>query len=169
MTTDGPSVADADKATPQDGRPVSLSAWKKAKTHYPMLPSGSRVGVQIPDLPRMIEAGSIPQHLLEAAVGAARNAMAADNESLTSDKIVQNAKEEREFTDIVTLFTVVEPKLSESDLTDIPVEDKQFLVALATRSRDLDALGDHLAGLTKSEKFRRFRKLGEFDPDLEGA
>jgi hypothetical protein len=166
---EGPSVADAETTTPENGKAVTLSAWKKAATHYPMLPSGSRVGIKVPDLPRMIEAGSIPQHLLEAAVGAARNASAADNESLTPEKIMQNAKEEREFTDIVTMLTVVEPKLSEADVAEVPFEDKQFLVALATRTRDLDAQGDHLAGLTKSEKFRRFRGLGEFDPTLEGA
>ena len=168
MTTVGPSVAVADTTSPENGKPVSLSAWKKAATHYPMLPSGSRVGIKVPDLPRMIEAGSIPQHLLEAAVGAARQQAEAETE-LTPEKIVSNAKEEREFTDIVTMLTVTEPKLSESDLKDIPFEDKQFIVAVATRIRDLDALGDHLAGLTKSEKFRRFRGIGEFDPALEGA
>ena len=165
--TEGPSVADADTTDPQTGKPVSVAAWKKAALHYPMLPSGSRVGIKIPDLPRMIEAGNIPQHLLEAAVGAARQQNAADAEALTPDKIRQNAAEEREFTDIVTQVTVVEPKLSEADLEAIPVEDKQFIVAIATRIRDLDVLGDHLAGLTKSEKFRRFRRLGEFDEDVE--
>lgn len=154
---------------PDTGKPVSLTAWKKAATHYPLLPSGVRVGIRIPDLPKMIEAGNIPQHLLEAAVGQARNQQSADQEDYSHEKIQKNAKEEREFTDLVTKLTVVEPKLSDADLEDIPFEDKQFLVALATRTRDLDAMGDQLAGLTKSERYRRFRGLGEFDTFMEGA
>jgi hypothetical protein len=152
-------------------KPVSLSAWKKAATHYPLLPSGARVGIRVPDLPRMIETGQIPQHLLEAAVGAVKSQRLADDdkdEELTPEKIVKNSKEEREFTDCITLMTVVEPKLTEADIVEIPFEDRQFIVAIATRVRDLDAEGEHLAGLTKSEKFRKFRGLGEFEPSLEG-
>jgi hypothetical protein len=140
-------------------KPVTVSAWKKASTHYPLLPSGVRVGIRIPDLPAMIEAGQIPQHLLDAALG-----MAGDD-GPTKESIIQ----QREFTDTIVQLTVVEPKLSEEDVREIPYEDKDFLVRVATRMRDFDAEGEHLAGLNRSEKFRRFRQIGEFSPDLEGA
>ncbi len=67
------------------------------------------------------------------------------------------------------MMTVVEPKLKETDLVDLPYEDQEFIVGVATRQRDLDAEYQHIGGLTKSENFRRFRQLGEFDPTMEGA
>lgn len=145
----------------QDNKAVSLSGWKKAATHNVLCPSGSRVGIRIPDLPAMIEAGEIPQHLLDAALG-----VAGDADSKPSVELI---KQQREFTDNLVLLTVVEPKITPADVRDIPYEDKEFIVSVATRQRDLDAEGEHIAGLTKSEKFRRFRGLGEFDPTLEGA
>lgn len=140
-------------------KPVSVSAWKKAAVHYPLMPSGVRIGIRIPDLPALIEAGQIPQNLLDAALG-----LAAGNEDLTptKDLIVQ----QREFTDLLVQITVVEPKLTDADVKDVPFEDKELLVALATRRRDLDAEGEHIAGLSTSEKFRRFRRLAEFSPSL---
>lgn len=147
---------------------VTLDGWKKASVHYPLLPSGSRVGLKVVDLSAMIESGQIPNHLLNAAVGIA-SAQQNEDKVPTVEEITKSAKEEREFTDLMVLAAVVEPKLSEADVTEVPVEDKQFIVAVATRQRDLDAEGEHIAGLTSSEKFRRFRGLGEFEPTLEGA
>jgi hypothetical protein len=98
--------------------------------------------------------------LLDAALGVANN----PDTKPTLDLI----KQQREFTDVLTALTVVEPKLTESDIPDIPFEDKEFIVAVATRQRDLDAEGEHIAGLTQSDKFRRFRGLGEFGTDVEG-
>jgi hypothetical protein len=139
-------------------KPTSVAAWKKAAVHYPLLPSGVRVGIKIPDLPRLIEVGTIPQHLLEAAIGVASGQQALP----TKELIVQ----QREFTDLTVQLTVTEPKLSEADVEGLPYEDKELIVALATRQRDIDAEGEHIAGLSTSEKFRRFRKLGEFDSPL---
>ena len=141
---------------------VSLAAWKKAADHYPLLPSGVRVGIKIPDLPALIEAGEIPQHLLDTAVAA------ANGSAVQADDPKKNAAATREFTDRVVILTVVEPKLDEESVKSVPYEDKDMIVQLATRQRDLDAEGEHIAGLTKSEKFRQFRELGEFRPDVEG-
>lgn len=142
-------------------KPVTVAQWKKNAVHYPLLPSGSRVGIKIPDLPALIEAGSIPQHLLEAALGLAAG---GDDQPPTKELIAQ----QREFTDLVVAITVTEPALKPEDVKDVPYEDKELLVAFATRRRDLDAEGEHIAGLSTSEKFRRFRKLAEFDPDVAG-
>ena len=143
-----------------DQKATSLAAWKKAASHYPLLPSGVRVGIRIPDLPALVESGEIPNHLVEVALGVA----SGEDKTPSIDLI----KQQRSFTDIVVKLTVVEPKLSDEDLKEIPFEDKDMIVAIATRQRDLDAEGEHLAGLTKSTKFRRFRGLGEFDQDVEG-
>lgn len=148
-------------STEDNRTPATVAQWKKAAKHYPLCPSGVRVGLRIPDLPTMIVAGEIPQHLLEAAAGIATG----DDNTPSMDLV----KKQKEFTDTLVKVTVVDPKLSDDDLADIPVEDKEFIVAVATRQRDLDAEGEHIAGLTSSEKFRRFRGLGEFDPTMEGA
>lgn len=139
---------------------VSLDQWAQAATHYPLLPSGARVGIRIPDLPRLIEAGEVPQHLLDVAIGV------ATGERL--EPSVELITKQAEFTDELVKRTVIEPKLDDEAVKRIPFEDKDFIVAIATRQRDLDAEGEHLAGLTKSEKFRRFRRLGEFTEDVEG-
>lgn len=148
-------------STEDRNTPVTISAWKKAAKHYPLCPSGVRVGLRIPDLPTLIVAGDIPQHLLDTAVGV------ASGEDVTPS--IDLIKQQKEFTDTLVRLTVVEPKLTEEDLAEIPFEDKEFIVAVATRQRDIDAEGEHIAGLSSSEKFRRFRGLGEFDPSLEGA
>lgn len=140
---------------------VSLDEWVDAATHYPLLPSGKRVGIKIPDLPTLIEAGSIPQHLIDVAIGVASG---SQDTTPSMDMI----KLQREFTDVLVQLTVVEPALSDETVKRIPFEDKDFIVAIATRARDLDAEGEHLAGLSTSEKFRRFRGLGEFNTDVEG-
>jgi hypothetical protein len=141
---------------------LTTAGWKKAAFHTPLLPSGARVKIRIPDLPRLIETGKIPNHLLDAALGVAAS---GEDAAPTKELIAQ----QREFTDTLVMITVAEPKLTEADMEDVPYEDKEMIVAFATRQRDLDAEGEHLAGLTKSDKFRKFRLLGEFDPSLEGA
>lgn len=138
---------------------VTIAGWKKAAKHTITLPSGVRVGIVIPDLPRMIETGQIPQHLLDAALKAA----ARDRVTPTKEMIVQQA----EFTDKLVEVMLVEPKLTADDVSNVPVEDKEMLVEIGTRQRDLDAVGDHIGGLHTSEKFRTFRGLGPINPDVE--
>lgn len=149
-------------AAPKTPKPetTNLNSWIAAATHHPLLPSGVRVGIRIPDLPLLIESGEIPQHLLDVALG-----VAAGDETTPSVELI---KSQREFTDKLVQLTVVEPALDDETVKKIPFEDKDFVVAVATRQRDLDAEGEHLAGLTKSAKFRKFRRLGEFNEDVAG-
>jgi hypothetical protein len=149
---------------------TDVAGWKAAAIHYPLLPSGVRVGLRVPDLAGMIETGQVPNHLLSAAVGLAKAQLDDEKKVPTPEELTENAAQDREFTDLLVLASVVDPVLTDEDVKPgaIPIEDKQFIVAIATRQRDLDAEGEHIAGLTKSEKFRRFRNLGEFDTSLEG-
>lgn len=139
--------------------PVSLAAWKKAATHTVLCPSGARLGIRIPDLPAMIELGEIPQHLLETAIGMAKS---GDEQELTVESVVQ----QREFTSALVLKTVVDPVITEADLKDIPHEDAQFIVEIATRARDVDAEGEHLGGLSGSARFRAFRGITDSTESL---
>lgn len=146
--------------------PVSLAGWKKSATHYPLCPSGARIGVRIPDLSEMIESGQVPNHLLDAALGQAFKEQ-EEGKTPSPDEVKKSFAQDREFNDLMILKTVVEPKLTEADVREIPTEDRDFIVAIATRARDVDAEGEHLGGLSSSAKFRKFRGLGDLDEALE--
>lgn len=140
-------------------QPTSIEGWKGNRDHLVVLPSSTVVKIRIPDLPALVETGTIPQHLLDEAASAAKGVAPKP----TREAIAQ----EREFVDLLVTIAVVEPKLAPEDLAEIPYEDKDKIVSIACRIHDVDAEGNHISGLDKSEKFRRFRRLGEFQPTLE--
>jgi hypothetical protein len=141
---------------------TTAAGWKKAAKHYPLLPSGVRVGIKLPDLPAMIETGELPQDLIDAAIGYANGRAPEEPDTASVGK-------DRRFRDELVKATVVEPKLTDEDVKDIPIEDKDLLVAFALRREDMDAEGEHLAGLTKSEKFRTFRGIDGLDSLFAGS
>lgn len=145
----------------QNEKPVSKAAWKKNAFHSVMCPSGSRITIKIPDIAVLVQSGTLPQNLIDVALGRSTST----SEEISTQELV---KQEVDFTNFITLSSVVEPAITEADLPEIPFEDRDFLVSIATRRRDLDVEGEHIAGLSKSEKFRRFRRLGEFSEDVEG-
>lgn len=137
----------------------SKEAWKAAKRHEIILPSGTEVAIEIPNLPKLIKAGQIPNNLLDAAIGAQSGEL-----QITADLI----KEQWDFYTYLVARTVVDPVLEEADVSDIPYEDVEMLVEIATRNRDMDAVGRHLAGLDKQESFRKFRGLDRSDSTYAG-
>jgi hypothetical protein len=148
----------------EDQKVVSLEQWKKSSLHVISLSSGSAVGIKIPDLAALIEAGEIPQNLLDAALsatGAGGDGRA--EKTPTKEFILQEA----EFSNKLVQSTVVQPKLSEANVREIPFEDRVMIVEIATRQRDLDAEGNHIGGLHKSESFRKFRGLDNLDASVE--
>lgn len=138
---------------------VTLAGWKKASAHPVVLPSGVTVTIKIPDLPALIESGHIPQNLLDAALSSAAGR--------TPEKPSPEAvAEQRQFVRKVVAITVVSPKITEEDVDDLPVEDREMLMEMAMRQRDLDAEFNHIGGLHNSEQFRAARGLPERDPLL---
>lgn len=134
---------------------TSKSAWKKAAVHDDVtLPSGVIVSIKIPNLPELVTAGEFPNHLVDTAIS-----VASGTTKVNSDHV----KEQAEFHRHLVYKTVVEPALDLEDVKEIPTEDVELLVALATRQRDVDAVGRHIAGLDDSEEWRRFRGLSEID------
>ena len=142
----------------------SFDAWAEAATHTILCPSGVRVGIRIPDLAALIEGGELPQHLLDAALKAAGQTPSGDEKKVT----VEDVKREMEFTNFIVYKTVVKPDISLEQAARIPAEDKELIASIALRLRDYDAEYAHIGGLDTSEKFRRFRRLGEFDTSVEG-
>lgn len=147
--------------SPTKPKVSSKKDWKARKRHYPTLPSGVVVGIEIPDLPNLVKAGAIPNELIDTAISV------ASGRKPTRDDIVQQA----DFYNKLCALTVVEPEdVTEADFAagEVPFEDKEMLVEFATRQRDLDAIGHHLAGLDKVKDFRTFRGIFGSDEDVEG-
>lgn len=134
---------------------ASIAEWKKAAVHAVTLPSGVTIKVKVPDLAGLIESGTLPQNLIDAAL----NVVGDSAQKVTVDMV----KEEREFTNAIVKVAVIEPTVTDANVGDIPVEDKQLIMQIATRQTDLDAEGKHIGGLHKSEDFRKFRGLDSFD------
>lgn len=138
---------------------TTLAGWKKAKNHLITCPSGTQVTITLPDIPALIEAGTIPNHLVEAAIGAVKGTTTIDRQFVI---------EQADFVNRIVALSVVEPKLTDADVKDVPVEDRELIAEIATRQRDLDALGHHIGGLHEDRDFRRFRGLDGLDAALEG-
>lgn len=133
-------------------------AWSAAKTHTVTLPSGFEIDMQIPNLPLLIKTGQIPNHLIDAALGAMQA------EEITREMVEQQA----DFYDKLVAISVVDPIIAEEEVKDLPFEDVDLIVDLATRQRDVDAMGRHLGGLHKSEEWKSFRRGDSLDPALDG-
>lgn len=130
------------------------SAWKKAGVHTVALPSGMEVDVRIPNLPLMIKQGSIPNNLIQTALGV------MDNQSITAELLSEQA----DFFHMLVASMVVEPELTPEEVPEVvPYEDIELLAELATRQRDVDALGHHIGGLHTSKDWRVFRGLEDRD------
>lgn len=137
-------------------KPKTAAAWKANAEHEVTLPSGVTVTIRIPNLPLLIKSGSFPNDLLDAAIGAVQR------DQVTKELINQQS----DFYHKLVALTVVSPTVTEEDVAELPYEDVELIVEIATRNRDLDALGKHIAGLEKSASFRQFRQLEYFNEDV---
>lgn len=133
---------------------TTLAAWKKAATHDVTLASGVEVKIKIPNLPELVTAGEFPNHLVETAIN-----VATGETKVTAEEIKAQAEFYRE----LVSRTLVDPQVAPEDVKELPFEDVELLAAIATRQRDVDALGHHIGGLDKSEDWRRFRGIDYLD------
>jgi hypothetical protein len=138
------------QATSSAAAPTRLDEWKAAKLHKNVtLPSGTKVDIILPNLPKMLQTGEVPNPLVQAAVDAQQG------QRVTEETI----REQFDFYKFLVAQTVKNPALHEDDVADLPFEDIEMLVELASRNRDLDAVGHHLSGLETVGAFRTFRGL----------
>jgi hypothetical protein len=131
---------------------VSKTQWKARRKHQVTLPSGAQVGIVIPNQAALLKGGQIPNDLL---------AIVLKQQKGDEDLTVEDIKQAAEFDRFLVTQTVVEPEITEDDLNDLPAEDLTMLVEFATRRRDTDVLGHHLAGLETTDEFKKFRDLEE--------
>lgn len=138
---------------------TSVDDWENAGETPIVLPSGKVVKIRVPDLPALIESGELPQSLLDIAV------KVASGERLKPTK--ELLTKQKTFTDALVRLMVVKPKLTEETVQRVPYLDKELLVEIGTRQRDIDAEYNHIGGLQKSDQWRRFRGFERSDSTLE--
>lgn len=145
-------------------KPGTKSAWKKAGVHTVTLPSGFVASIRIPDLAAMAKSGELDNDLLAYAVPTPPK---PDDEEPTPEQKKENLTKLANFHDWLVSHTLVEPKLTPDEVSEtVPTPDKEVLVELASRRRDMDVVGHHIGGLEVSAEFREFRELPARDEDI---
>jgi hypothetical protein len=144
--------------TPQS-KTATAASWKKSKRHPITLTSGVVVGIEIPNIPLLVKTGQLPNELVTEALGNIAKG------KLTPEIISQQS----EFYDKIVVLTVKEPEITEADVHELPFEDIELIVEIATRQRDLDATGAHVGGLNSNKEWRTFRGLTSGDEDVESV
>lgn len=127
----------------------TLAGWKNAKRHEITLESGFEVEIEIPNLPLLIKTGYFPNELMDAAI------QAIQKDRLTPEIITEAS----DFYHKLVAITVKSPELTEEDVPELPFEDIMLICDIATRNRDVDALGRQIAGLHTSREWVNFRRL----------
>jgi hypothetical protein len=135
----------------------TAEAWKKARVHAGLtLPSGTTVDVEIPNLPKMLKSGTMPNELIDVAL-----------EYQNEERVTREMMEQTwDFIKFIVPLTVKDPEITGDDVEDLPIADVEMIASWATRSSDFDAIGHHLGGLEKSEDFRNFRGITTIDEAL---
>ena len=147
----------APRSTATSTKPT-LAGWKSKARHYITLQSGFVVGIEIPNLPLLVKTGQLPNELVTHALDTIKTG------AMTPELVA----EQSEFYDKLVAATVKEPELTEEDVHTLPYEDVELIVEIATRQRDVDAVGHHIAGLHTSREWRKFRGLDYSDAAMEG-
>src|SRR3954470_8861879 len=105
------------------------------------MPSGTKVDITIPDLAEMAKAGELDNDLIQYAIPSAAEP-AAEPKELTPEEKKENLSRLADFHNWLVSITVVEPKLTPDEVpTVVPTPDKEVIVELASRRRDMDVVG----------------------------
>lgn len=143
---------------------ASKTAWKKAKVHPDItLPSGTVISIRIPNLAALAKTGQLPNELLRIAIP---EVAGPEPEPTTETEAQETLDRLAKFQSWITAYSVVEPKITEEDIDDLPTEDVEMIVAIATRQRVVDEVGHHIGGLEASAEWRQFRGLPPLQSNL---
>lgn len=159
------SDTDVINTSPEAPAVATADGWKSAAGHPVVLPSGTTVKIKVLNLVAMAKTGTLPNELIKLAIPeVAGNEPEPMDETEAKAALVKLA----DFQSWVVAESVVEPQITESDVPELPTEDSEMIVAIATRQRDIDAVGKHIGGLDSNDDWRRFRGLAVGDEDLLG-
>lgn len=152
-------------AAPEAKKADSKTALFKRRTHEGVtLPSGAVVTIQLPDVTDMIASNALPNHLVEAALREDK-----PGQDLSNEERIKRTKENQEFVAFIVPHVLVEPKVTEEEVSKLDPRDRDLLAAFATRVTDIDAVGHQLGGLETQRSFRVARGLLGLDEVLEGV
>jgi hypothetical protein len=128
------------------------------------------VKIRLPDLTRLLKNDLLPERLravaLKQAFADVEPEPQSENGSTNDAERYETAKEMATLLDWLVADMVLEPELTQDDVETIPGEDRDMLVAIAQRERDIDALGVTLGvePLSRWDTFRRFHECAEDCP-----
>lgn len=108
---------------------TDVSTWKAKSVMRITLPSGVDVDIRIPNLANILMSGELPNNLREIALAELSGKTKTE---LTEDHLRANAQ----FVRHLVIATVVNPKLEDADLDDLPQSDIDVLAAIANREVD---------------------------------
>lgn len=140
-----------------------LADWKSRKVQKVVLPSGFEAEIEVPDLVQMIQAGEVPNRLIKAA-----NESQRIIQDVTEQGVVERMKDQHDFAAFLIAHMVKNPAITVEDYTELPALDKDMLMSFATRSTDVDAVGNQIGGLHTDERWRRFHGLSDADSYSSG-
>jgi hypothetical protein len=128
------------------------------------LPTGAVVKIRIPDLAQMAQTGELDNDLLQYAVP---SLPANPDDEPTPEQKKENLTKLANFHQWLISKTLVDPELTPEEVKDtVPTPDKEVLVELASRRRDMDVKGHHIGGLEVSADWRKFRGIDARDEDF---
>ncbi len=150
--------------------PVTLSAWSGKALHVVTCPTGFTPTIRFPDLSALIRSDTMPEGLRAIALRTAFDDLeltAPSGEVTGEDEEAKRRAEEEQYKqakdlvlmlDTLLVEMIVKPKLTLEEVSQIPGEDRDFLLEIAQRQRHTDALGVRL-GVAPLSAFREFREL----------
>ena len=145
------------------------SSWLKSGLHTITLHSGATIKIRYPNLALMMRTGLIPTHLRAIATKVAKGEVTPTGQTMigdgepTDDAAFDEVVSVVQLMDEIIKHMVVEPELNQEDIDLMPPEDRDLLLAIANRERDVDAVGRRLGvePLDRWEKFRREHHCSE--------
>jgi hypothetical protein len=152
---------------PSVRKTATKTSWLKSGTHTITTYTGHVIKIKYPNLALMMRIGLIPTHLRATAVkvakgevttsGAAALGVGEDLAEPEGDEAYEEILRVVELMDLLIAEMVVEPKLSQEDIDAMPGEDRDLLLAIANRERDVDAAGVRL-GVEPLSRWDTFRE-----------
>lgn len=163
-------------------KPSGLAGWKQKAVHRVTLPSGMQVTMRLPNLAALIKGDALPSRLRDAAMAEVQRRLTGQMPMLSETAgngdggppglLLTEDDVERmlDLYEFLILTAVIDPKLEPEDLGDdgIPEEDKEMLIEIATRERDVDARGVPL-GVVPLSAWDRFLYGYECSPGCQAC
>ena len=150
---------------PSARKTATKTSWLKSGTHTITTYTGHVIRIKYPNLALMMRVGLVPTHLRAVALKVARGEINVSSREVTVGEDLPEPEGEAayeemlklvELLDLLIMEMVLEPKLSQEDVDAMPGEDRDLLLAIANRERDVDAVGVRL-GVEPLSRWDNFR------------